>query len=40
MLAGAIIVPNYFDLKPEQKQIGTPPIDSPPSLADATSLAK
>ncbi len=40
VLSGAIVVPNYFDLKPGQKQMGTPPIDTPPSLADATALAK
>jgi basic membrane protein A len=40
LLSGAIVVPNYFDLKPGQKQMGTPPIDTPPSLANATSLAK
>jgi len=40
LLSGAIVVPNYFDLKPGAKEMGTPPIATPPSLANATTLAK
>lgn len=40
LLSGAIVVPNYFDLKPGQKEMGKPPIATPPSLANATSLAQ
>jgi len=35
VIAGEIVVPNYFDLKPGTKQIGTPPLPAPPSLAQA-----
>lgn len=35
MLAGAIVVPNYFDLKPGQKEMGTPPMATPPSVMNA-----
>jgi basic membrane protein A len=34
VISGAIVVPNYFDLKPGQKEMGTPPIATPPSIAD------
>jgi basic membrane protein A len=40
LLSGAIVVPNYFDLKPGAKEMGTSPIATPPSLANATTLAK
>jgi basic membrane protein A len=40
LLSGAIVVPNYFDLKPGQKEMGTPPIATPPSLANATNLVQ
>jgi len=40
LLSGAIVVPNYFDLKPGQKEMGKPPIPTPPSLANATALVK
>jgi basic membrane protein A and related proteins len=40
LLSGEIVVPNYFDLKPGQKEMGKPAIASPPSLANATSLAQ
>jgi basic membrane protein A and related proteins len=40
LLSGEIVVPNYFDLKPGQKEMGKPTIASPPSLANATSLAQ
>jgi basic membrane protein A len=35
VISGAIVVPNFFDLKPGQKEMGTPPIATPPSIADA-----
>ena len=35
VISGQIVVPNYFDLKPGTPQIGTPPLPSPPSLANA-----
>jgi basic membrane protein A len=35
VISGQIVVPNYFDLKPGTKQIGTPPLPAPPSLANA-----
>ena len=35
VIAGEIVVPNYFDLKPGAKQMGTPPIATPTSIADA-----
>jgi basic membrane protein A and related proteins len=34
VISGEIVVPNYFDLKPGQKQMGTPAIATPPSIAD------
>jgi basic membrane protein A len=34
VISGAIVVPNYFDLKPGQKEMGTPPMATPPSIAD------
>ena len=34
VIAGEIVVPNYFDLKPGQKEMGTPPMATPPSIAD------
>jgi basic membrane protein A and related proteins len=34
VISGAIVVPNYFDLTPGQKEMGTPPIATPPSIAD------
>ena len=40
LLSGEIVVPNYFDLKPGQKEMGKPAIATPPSLANATSLAQ
>ena len=33
VISGAIVVPNYFDLKPGQKEMGTPPMATPPSIA-------
>ena len=35
VISGEIVVPNYFDLKPGTKEMGKPPIASPPSIADA-----
>lgn len=35
VVAGEIVVPNFFDLKPGQKEMGTPPLATPPSVADA-----
>jgi basic membrane protein A len=35
VISGEIVVPNYFDLKPGQKEMGTPPIATPPSIANA-----
>ncbi len=35
VISGEIVVPNYFDLKPGAKEMGTPPIDTPPSIANA-----
>jgi basic membrane protein A len=35
VISGAIVVPNFFDLKPGQKEMGTPPLATPPSIADA-----
>ena len=40
LLSGEIVVPNYFDLKPGQKEMGKPAIATPPSLANATSLGQ
>jgi basic membrane protein A len=34
VISGEIVVPNYFDLKPGQKEMGTPPLATPPSIAD------
>ena len=33
--AGEIVVPNFFDLKPGQKEMGKPPMATPPSIASA-----
>ncbi|MDQ0395690.1 BMP family lipoprotein [Labrys monachus] len=33
VISGEIVVPNYFDLKPGQKEMGTPPMATPPSIA-------
>lgn len=35
VISGEIVVLNYFDLKPGQKEMGTPPIATPPSIAEA-----
>jgi basic membrane protein A len=35
LLSGEIVVPNYFDLKPGQKEMGKPPMATPPSIANA-----
>ena len=35
VISGDIVVPNYFDLKPGTKEMGKPPIATPPSIADA-----
>jgi basic membrane protein A and related proteins len=35
VISGEIVVPNYFDLKPGAKEMGTPPIETPPSIANA-----
>jgi basic membrane protein A and related proteins len=35
VISGEIVVPNYFDLKPGAKEMGTPPIATPPSIANA-----
>lgn len=40
LLSGEIVVPNYFDLEAGQKEMGTPPIATPPSILNATTLAK
>jgi basic membrane protein A len=34
VISGQIVVPNYFDLKPGQKEMGTPPMATPPSVAN------
>ncbi|MCW6510606.1 BMP family lipoprotein [Lichenifustis flavocetrariae] len=34
VISGEIVVPNYFDLAPGQKEMGTPPMATPPSVAD------
>jgi basic membrane protein A len=34
VILGEIVVPNYFDLKPGTKEMGTPPIASPPSVVN------
>lgn len=36
LLSGEIVVPNYFDLTPGQKEMGTPPMATPPSVANAS----
>jgi basic membrane protein A len=35
VISGEIVVPNYFDLKPGQKEMGKPPMATPPSIANA-----
>ncbi|MBA3518222.1 MAG: BMP family protein, partial [Rhizobiales bacterium] len=35
VISGEIVVPNYFDLKPGQKEMGQPPMATPPSVANA-----
>ena len=35
VISGKIVVPNYFDLKPGAKMMGTPAIATPPSVANA-----
>lgn len=35
VISGEIVVPNYFDLKPGQMEMGTPPMATPPSVANA-----
>ena len=35
VISGEIVVPNYFDLKPGAKEMGKPPIATPPSIANA-----
>lgn len=35
VVAGEIVVPNFFDLTPGQKEMGTPAIATPPSVATA-----
>jgi basic membrane protein A len=35
LLSGDIVVPNYFDLKPGQKEMGKPSMATPPSVANA-----
>ena len=35
LLSGEIVVPNFFDLEPGQKEMGTPPMATPPSVANA-----
>ena len=35
VISGEIVVPNYFDLTPGQKEMGTPPMATPPSVANA-----
>lgn len=35
LVSGEIVVPNYFDLKPGQKEMGKPPMATPPSVANA-----
>lgn len=36
LLSGEIVVPNFFDLKPGQKEMGQPPMATPPSVANAS----
>ena len=40
LLSGEIVVPNYFDLEPGQQEMGTPSMATPPSVMNATTLAK
>ncbi len=40
LLSGEIVVPNYFELEAGQKEMGTPPIATPPSVMNAKTLAK
>jgi basic membrane protein A len=40
LLSGEIVVPNYFELKAGQTEMGTPPIATPPSISTATTLAQ
>ena len=35
VVSGEIVVPNFFDLKPGQKEMGTPSMATPPSVANA-----
>ena len=35
LLSSEIVVPNFFDLKPGQKEMGKPPMATPPSVANA-----
>jgi basic membrane protein A and related proteins len=35
LLSAEIVVPNFFDLKPGQKEMGKPPMATPPSVANA-----
>ena len=35
VVSGEIVVPNYFDLKPGTKEMGTPPMATPPSVMNA-----
>ena len=35
VISGKIVVPNFFDLKPGQKTMGTPSMATPPSVANA-----
>jgi basic membrane protein A len=35
VVSGEIVVPNFFDLKPGQKEMGTPPMATPPSIMNA-----
>ncbi|PZQ46196.1 MAG: BMP family ABC transporter substrate-binding protein [Rhodovulum sulfidophilum] len=35
IIAGEIVVPNYFDIAPGAKSMGEPPVPTPPSIADA-----
>jgi basic membrane protein A and related proteins len=35
VISGEIVVPNYFGLKPGAKEMGTPAIETPPSIANA-----
>jgi basic membrane protein A len=37
LLSGEIVVPNFFDLKPGQKEMGKPPMATPASIQNAKS---